>query len=69
MEGYHVIIRHGNGLSTGYLHLSKILVKVGQSVKVGQNIGRVGTTGYSTGPHLHFKVMRNGAIVNPWDYL
>jgi murein DD-endopeptidase MepM/ murein hydrolase activator NlpD len=68
-EGYHIVIRHGNGLSTAYQHLSKILVKVGQSVVVGQNIGQVGSTGYSTGPHLHFKVMRNGVIVNPWDYL
>jgi murein DD-endopeptidase MepM/ murein hydrolase activator NlpD len=69
LEGYHVVIRHGSGLSTAYLHLSKILVGVGQSIKVGQNIGRVGSTGYSTGPHLHFAVMRNGVIVNPWDYL
>jgi len=68
-RGYHVIIRHSSGLTTSYLHMSKILVRVGQSVAVGQRIGLVGSTGYTTGAHLHFTVSRNGSYVSPWDYI
>ena len=67
--GYQVVLRHGSSLITSYLHMSKMLVSVGQSVSVGQTIGLVGSTGYATGPHLHFMVTKNGKIVSPWDYI
>ena len=67
--GNCVRIRHINHLETVYGHLSRISVRVGQRVNVGDVIGKVGSTGRSTGPHLHYEVRRNGKPVNPVQYL
>src|SRR5690606_11033687 len=67
--GNVVIVHHGNGMATRYHHMSKIDAQVGQVVAPGQQIGRIGSTGYSTGPHLHFMVLRNGKDINPEPYL
>ncbi len=67
--GNFVVIDHGNGFQTLYEHLNTIGVRCGVSVSQGQVIGTAGTTGNSTGPHLHFEIRYNGTSVNPWDYL
>jgi murein DD-endopeptidase MepM/ murein hydrolase activator NlpD len=67
--GYCVIINHGKGVQTLYGHNSKLLVKVGDKVAQGEAIARVGSTGRSTGPHVHFEIRINGKAVNPAKYL
>jgi murein DD-endopeptidase MepM/ murein hydrolase activator NlpD len=70
--GYQVVIRHADGRYTQYAHLSAISVRDGQSVTAGQRIGRSGSTGNSTGPHLHFEVRTGpgfGSDVDPVAYL
>jgi murein DD-endopeptidase MepM/ murein hydrolase activator NlpD len=67
--GNLVVIDHGNGLSTAYAHASSILVSVGQRVSQGETVSLVGSTGHSTGPHLHFEVRINGVAVDPLLYL
>lgn len=67
--GNLVVLDHGNGISTWYAHLSEIDVWVGQEVKVGQQLGKAGNTGWSTGPHLHFEIRKDGTPVDPLDYL
>lgn len=69
MNGYHVVIDHGNGVTTHYLHASKLLVEAGDYVKQGQVIMKCGSTGWSTAPHLHFTIRINGALVDPCDYV
>ena len=67
--GKIVKIDHGSGLETRYAHASQLLVKVGERVNKGQVIARVGSTGRSTGAHLHFEVRLNGAALDPRKYL
>lgn len=67
--GYRVIINHNNGYQTLYAHLSNIYVSVGQVVPKGSVIGKMGSTGNSTGIHLHFEVTRNGKLINPLSVL
>jgi len=67
--GNYCMIDHGDGLYTIYMHASSISAKEGQLVVRGEQIGKVGSTGLSTGPHLHFSVRRNGEYVNPWSFL
>ncbi|MBP5612106.1 MAG: M23 family metallopeptidase, partial [Bacteroidales bacterium] len=63
-----IVVDHGNGYLTHYAHLSRIIVRVGQTVKRGQVIGLVGNTGGTSGPHLHYEVHKNGKAVNPINY-
>lgn len=69
MNGNHVVIDHGNGVVTYYLHASKLLVSAGDYVKQGQVIMKCGSTGWSTAPHLHFTLKINGTSVDPCDYV
>lgn len=66
--GYYVTLDHGNGLQTRYMHLNKILVQQGTVVEKGQRIGLLGNTGRSTGPHLHYEIIRYGQFVDPLLY-
>lgn len=67
--GNYIMINHGSGIFTVYMHLSKRLADVGAEVSQGQKIGEVGSTGYSTGPHLHFGIRKNGKYVNPLTFV
>ena len=67
--GNYIMIDHGDGLITIYMHASSLSVSVGTMVARGEQIGCVGSTGRSTGPHLHFSVRQNGSYVSPWNYL
>lgn len=67
--GNMVELDHGNGLATRYGHLSRIDVKIGQMVRIGETIGRIGSTGRSTGPHLHYETRVRGEAVDPQKYL
>lgn len=67
--GNYVRINHGSGLATIYMHASAVYVSKGQEVSAGDVIGAVGTTGWSTGNHLHFQVEQNGTAVTPWNYI
>ncbi|MEP6927915.1 MAG: M23 family metallopeptidase [Ginsengibacter sp.] len=67
--GNCIMVKHGNGFETLYGHLSKILVNVGQQITIGQQIGNIGSTGRSTGPHLHYEVHHNGQKINPESFL
>ncbi|EHM24218.1 hypothetical protein SPW_7312 [Streptomyces sp. W007] len=67
--GNHIMLNHGNGLTSLYAHLSKMLTSVGDTVKQGQKIGEVGSTGNSSGPHLHLEARVNGKAVDPMSYL
>jgi len=67
--GNYIMISHGGGVYTVYMHASKLLASVGQTVKQGQIIAKVGSTGYSTGPHLHFGIRAGGTYVNPRQYV
>jgi murein DD-endopeptidase MepM/ murein hydrolase activator NlpD len=67
--GNYVIIHHDDTYDTFYSHLKSSSVKAGDNVKKGSVIGYVGSTGLSTGPHLHYEVIKNGERVNPEDYM
>lgn len=67
--GYTVVVNHGNGLKTRYAHASKVLAETGQQVQKGESLALIGSTGRSTGPHLHLSVYLNGRPVNPLQYL
>jgi murein DD-endopeptidase MepM/ murein hydrolase activator NlpD len=67
--GRMVVIDHGNGLRSLYAHHSKVFVRRGQEVQTGQLIGLSGQTGRCTGPHLHFELLKNDEVVNPWEWI
>ena len=68
-RGNYVVIYHSNGVSTAYMHCSALYVSSGDKVSQGQTIAAVGSTGISTGPHLHFSVIEDGTYVNPRNYV
>lgn len=67
--GNYIVIAHGNGISTVYMHCSSLLVSVGDNVEQGEIIAKVGSTGYSSGNHLHFGIIQNGTYVDPLGYI
>ena len=67
--GYNIIINHGNGLKTLYAHASSLLAKAGETVSRGQSIALIGSTGWSTGPHVHYEVIINNVKQNPLNYI
>ena len=67
--GKYIKINHGDGMVTYYAHCSELLVSAGQTVSEGQMICKIGVTGYTTGPHLHFEIRINGVPVNPYPYI
>lgn len=67
--GNYIVIAHGNGMSTVYMHCSSLLVSVGDNVEQGEIIAKVGSTGYSSGNHLHFGIIKNGTYVDPLEYI
>ena len=68
-NGNLVVVDHGFGYQTAYAHLSRVLVHPGEQVRAGQVVGLLGNTGRSTGPHLHYAVLRNGVLVDPYPYV
>ncbi|MFD0679506.1 MULTISPECIES: peptidoglycan DD-metalloendopeptidase family protein [unclassified Paenibacillus] len=68
-HGHNIVIDHGNGVHTWYMHLNGILVKRGDRIERGQQIGKLGTSGRSTGPHLHYEIVHNGKSTDPKPYL
>ncbi|MBQ1891987.1 MAG: M23 family metallopeptidase, partial [Firmicutes bacterium] len=67
--GYYIMIDHGGGIVTLYAHSSKLIAKKGDKVKRGETIALVGSTGMSTGPHIHFEVRVNGSYKDPLNYV
>ena len=68
-HGNHIVLDHGNGLRTWYMHLNEIVIRKGDAIDRGQVIGKLGTTGRSTGPHLHYEILLKGKSTDPSPYL
>lgn len=68
-HGHHIVLEHSEGLRTWYMHLNEAIVRQGDSVEQGQQIGKLGSTGRSTGPHLHYEILHNGKSTDPKPYL
>jgi murein DD-endopeptidase MepM/ murein hydrolase activator NlpD len=67
--GYKIVIDHGNGFQTWYAHNARMLVSAGETVRKGEEIARVGSTGFATGPHCHYEIVQWGHPINPTPYL